>query len=100
MKDVTLKEKLLALKTTSIRMEGVGSPYYMIPLPLVNQILSLISKTIEEAIPKESHINYHIENGIEYRDQTDIGISIHWEKGFNNALKQVRDTLREKGLIT
>ena len=59
-------------------------------------ILSLFTHLIEEeAKGMESHINYHIENGIEYLDQNDVGISMQWEKGHNYALEKLSKRLIE-----
>ena len=59
----------------------------------VDELKSLIKSTLLDALPKESHINYHIEDGIKYLDQADIGISMQWEKGYNHALKDIKDSL-------
>jgi hypothetical protein len=60
-----------------------------------SQIKQSILKAIMEGKPKESHINYHIEDGIEYRDQNDAPISISWEKGYNRALEQFESVIKE-----
>ena len=61
----------------------------------VSQIKQSILKAIMEEKPKESHINYHIEDGIEYRDQNDIPVSISWEKGYNRALEEFESVIKE-----
>lgn len=61
----------------------------------ISQIKQSILKAIMEGKPKESHINYHIEDGIEYRDQNDIPVSISWEKGYNRALQEFESVIKE-----
>ena len=62
---------------------------------VVSQIKQSILKAIMKRKPKESHINYHIEDGIEYRDQNDIPVSISWEKGYNRALEEFESVIKE-----
>ena len=61
---------------------------------LVAETRKDVMREVEKRIPKESHINYHIKDGIEYRDQNDIGISLSWEKGYNQALSDVLAVIR------
>lgn len=73
--------------------------YWTIPCSdeklIIFQIKQSILKAIMEEKPKESHINYHIEDGIEYRDQNDIPVSISWEKGYNRALEEFESVIKE-----
>ena len=67
--------------------EGKG---IYIPDDEIDYIVDLFLKSL----PKESHINYHEENGMTYLDQNDIAISLEWEKGFNSCLSQIREKLK------
>lgn len=97
----TVEEQIKKIVTEAIESQIDWESYYAgnaeeATVKLISLFNQYAEERFKKALPKESHINYYDKDGVRYREDPEVGISIYWEQGYNKAIEEMKSRWEEE----